>query len=738
MTFRSKLTVVALSVHRRALVLSLGVVLTALVVLSAASGGVNTPYSGWYSGNPLLGPNALNDLACAGETCYASGSGGTVLKSTDGGSTWTGLVTGLTGELTRIHVIADDVNQIVINGGCAVLRSYDGGETFSRLRFLPSGASCPLSVAALSFPSTNVGYLLLSDGNLVSTEDGGRTFSRKTAVPGGTSDSGDQDLLCTTETVCFAATNRGTVQRTTDGGSSWTQVAASGGNLNGLEAVGTTLYAVGNGLTVLKSRDGGSTWDRKPVTGTPPGNLTSIRCGTDDTCLIATFQGNQFLHTTNGGETYRSIAPLSDPMFAIEFASATRALVAGDFGGAAVSDDGGATWRTVGSRIAGPLHLLHAASKTRAYAGGTKGMLARTLDSGRTWTTVSTPTVAEVTGIAAPTTNRLFLLARDGTVQRSDNGGVSYKLVNTGTTSRPRAIAARDADTVLLVGPIGVRRSTDGGETFGAVADKAVRSARLRAVDEAGVGDVVYGAKAAAVSTNAGSAWQRLRLPKGRLIQDLDFVSSRLGFVLDVYGVLWKTATAGAKWEPLLTTGFQGYLVEFADARNGYVAAAGAGRYGWFEARALRTADGGQSWQPQLMAGNKATALESAGGTDYALVGDYALFATQSYGDVGGPRSLSIKTRSRILDKAGPISVSGRLRPAEGGEEVEVAQYTDGDWVRQSARVAANGTFATRWPVRRRAIFVAQVLGDADYAGAGTRSLTVTVKKARKKPVRKH
>jgi len=47
--------------------------IAALAVLTTASAGVNTPQSGWYSGNPLLGPNALRDIACGGSTCYASG-----------------------------------------------------------------------------------------------------------------------------------------------------------------------------------------------------------------------------------------------------------------------------------------------------------------------------------------------------------------------------------------------------------------------------------------------------------------------------------------------------------------------------------------------------------------------------------------------------------------------------------------------------------------------------------------
>ena len=228
----------------RRLVLGTVAALVFAVALSTASGGVNTPYSGWSSGNPLLGPNRLTDLACAGSTCYAAGDRGVVLKSTDGGATWAGILTGLTVNLPRLRLIGGDAGKIVVGGGCAVRRSDDGGDTFSRLPFAPNDSSCPFSVAALSFPSQDVGYLVLSDGNVVSTADGGRTFSRKTAIPGGTTlGSTAPDVLCTTDTTCFASTPTGTIQRTTDGGGSWTQVATTGSNqpLRGLEADDSTL-----------------------------------------------------------------------------------------------------------------------------------------------------------------------------------------------------------------------------------------------------------------------------------------------------------------------------------------------------------------------------------------------------------------------------------------------------------------------------------------------------------------
>jgi hypothetical protein len=52
----------------RAFAVAVAALALAVALLSAASAGVNTPYSGWYSGNPLLSPNRLTDLACAGNT----------------------------------------------------------------------------------------------------------------------------------------------------------------------------------------------------------------------------------------------------------------------------------------------------------------------------------------------------------------------------------------------------------------------------------------------------------------------------------------------------------------------------------------------------------------------------------------------------------------------------------------------------------------------------------------------
>jgi len=155
------------------------VALAALAVLSTASAGVNNPQSGWYSGNPLLGPNALRELACSGSTCYASGDFGTLLKSTDSGATWRGIVTGLTLDLPRVELAGGSPDHVVVGGGCALRRSDDGGQTFSRLPFTARDQGCSAPLVAFSFPTESTGYVLLSGGRFLTTADGGRRFSRE-------------------------------------------------------------------------------------------------------------------------------------------------------------------------------------------------------------------------------------------------------------------------------------------------------------------------------------------------------------------------------------------------------------------------------------------------------------------------------------------------------------------------------------------------------------------------------
>jgi photosystem II stability/assembly factor-like uncharacterized protein len=691
------------------------------LLLSTASAGVNAPQSGWYSGNPFLGPNTIEDVVCSDPTCYATGAFGTVLKTTNAGSSWAGVVTGVTADLPRARLGGGGFDRLVTGGNCTVLYSHDVGGHFARLPFTASDETCSARAAAFSFPAFDIGYIVDPSGSVLTTSDEGQTFTRRTAIPA----APVTDVLCVSETTCFAAAG-GTIQRTTDRAGSWTQVSGGNEQLNGIvRADATTYYAVGAGLTVLKSVDGGAAWASLPVLGTPPGDLTKIRCSGPQTCLVATRNGNQILRTIDGGLTFSSIVPSTDPTYAVELASPTRAIAAGASGSVEISDDAGATWRPVGSRIPGYFTALAPASGTVAYAGGPNGVLARTADGGQSWQSAGAPTSATILSIAAPTASTAYVLATDGTLQRSDNGGESYRLLD-GSDPSMVAVAATDADHVLLIGAHGISRSTDGGATFVRVEDADACGLLLRA-QVRGSTVFAYSRRRLIVSTDGGATWRRIPLRKGIFLADVSFVSPKAGYVVSHFG-LWHTSNGGRSWQRVDSAGASAALaVDFADARHGYAV---VDRFGSFVGGfVLRTSDGGVTWRPQLVSPAVIRGVASAGGTDYALAGESTLYATKTGGDTGLAQALSLSVKHRVLRRPSTLTVAGRLKPADGGERVSVAKRDGRGWTVQVARVASNGSFTTEWRVKTTSDFVAQVLGDADHAGAATKLLRVSVRR---------
>src|SRR3954452_23277477 len=105
--------------------LSLAVLVFALSVFAAAitanAADVTVGHSGWYWGNPLPQGNTLRAVEFEGSLAFASGDFGTLLRTDDGGATWTGVSTGTTASLR--HISIPDDKTVVVGGGCVLLRS---------------------------------------------------------------------------------------------------------------------------------------------------------------------------------------------------------------------------------------------------------------------------------------------------------------------------------------------------------------------------------------------------------------------------------------------------------------------------------------------------------------------------------------------------------------------------------------------------------------------------------------
>src|SRR5262249_22966559 len=119
--------------YRAALCAAVCLIAAALVAPAAASASnVQVGSAKWFWGNPLPQGNTLHDIAFMPGTTtgYAVGDFGTILKTTDAGSTWAGLPAGTFTSLKRVQIASD--GSIIAGAGCVLRISTNAGVTFDR------------------------------------------------------------------------------------------------------------------------------------------------------------------------------------------------------------------------------------------------------------------------------------------------------------------------------------------------------------------------------------------------------------------------------------------------------------------------------------------------------------------------------------------------------------------------------------------------------------------------------
>jgi photosystem II stability/assembly factor-like uncharacterized protein len=704
------------------------------VVPALAPASVQVGSSGWQWGNPLPQGNTLRSMSFAGINGYAAGDFGTLLRTTDGGVTWSGLLSGTFTNLAEVQAI--DGDSLFAGGGCVARRSDDGGATFTRVAFTPVESSCKEQFAAGWFVNQATGFLVLTDGTVFRTDNNGDTFAQKNPLPGTRAPGGQAtpiDLRFLTDQVGLGSTSDGKIYRTTDGANSWTVVNDTNRAVHSFYFVDPSNgFAVGDGSLFLVTTNGGATWTAKDI-GIPPTNLRSIRCATVKLCVMTTDKGTALVRTDDGGATSKLITPSQDPIFAADFASPTRIAAGGATGATAISDDAGLNFTPIGGRLSGTYSRIRAGGQAgTAFAPGDNGSLAKTIDGGKTWSRGNVSTSEDVLDVAFPTALVGYALDVSGGLFRTNDGGATWKTLDTGTTARPFALAAPSTSTVILVGPTGLRRSTDSGDSFSTVRGKDVVKAKLDAIDRAGSTLFASGRRDLLRSTDRGRTWKALHKP-GR-VSAVDFLDARTGYFLAEGGAVWRTTSGGRRWSRLLGVGTQGaYGIAFSSKTKGYLV---INRFGDVSERSgflLHTTDGGATWHPQFVVSTPILGggiAATSTGTDYLLGGQSSLLFTTSSGEAGKASTLTVTTKRKRLTKPAGITVTGRLSPAAGNERVTVSYLPPGSgrWQHQTVKTAANGSYTTSWRVRRGTNrFVAQWAGNFRSKGDGSGVLSVKV-----------
>lgn len=710
-----------------------------------ALGAVQVGSSGWLWGNPLPQGNSIVASSFAGATGYAVGEFGTIVKTTDGGSTWAGLSSGTFTNLSEVQAI--DAQALFVGGGCVARRSDDGGQTFTRVAFTPVESTCPQALTASWWVSRTTGYLVLADGTVLRTDNNGQSFSTKIAIPGTPAAGGNQkvnDLVFLTADVGLATTNDGKIYRTTDGAGSWTVVNDTNRQVRRIAfRDASNGVAVGDQSLFLVTTNGGVTWTPKALALAGPQNLQDVSCASDKVCIMATGT-NTLVSTTDGGDAGTLVAPSQSTLNTASFATGTRIAALGALGATSISDDAGATFRTVGGRLSGTYSAMIAGPANVAFAPGDNGGLARTNDGGQTWVRGSVATSEDVRSVSFPSSTDGFALDVAGGLFRTGDGGGSWRALDTGSTARPAGVYAPSASIVMVVGPRGIRRSTDAGDSFAAIKG-SINTSQLNDVDGAGTAIFAYGVQDLWRSTDKGKTWTVVRKPgkyakkngksvNRKQIKHADFVNATTGYLLDTSGVLYRTANGGKSWSTLTAVGTNAiYGLGFASASKGYavISRFGDTRAGYL----LRTSDSGKTWTPEYVVSEPIDAegvAAGSNGVDYLLGGSSNLLFTTTGGLTGAASKLTITTKTKSFKKVpkGNITVTGKLSPTQGADRVTVGYLPNGStsWRSQTVKVASNGSYTTSWRIAKGTnTFVAQWAGNFQNAGKGTTPLVVKV-----------
>ena len=300
---------------------------------------------------------------------WASGAHGTVLRTTNGGTTWT-LATIPGASLLDLRGIAATSSTVAhamsIADSSRIFRTVDGGRTWS-LRYMSLRKGSFFDAIRFFDPKHGIVMSDPVDGRflLVTTNDGGETW---------------QEVPAERLPPCLPGERA---------------YAASG---SGIATFGRHVWFVSGGAAtarVFHSTDRGTTWtvsDSPIRAGIRTAGIFSIAFRDTMHGVIAggdyrqpALRGRNLALTSDGGATWTVVDSATSPMgfrSAVAFVPGTngKRLVAVGLNGTDISSDGGRTWVAVDTAA---YNAVAFASRTAGFAVGAKGSVARFVEKRR-------------------------------------------------------------------------------------------------------------------------------------------------------------------------------------------------------------------------------------------------------------------------------------------------------------------------------------------------------------------
>jgi photosystem II stability/assembly factor-like uncharacterized protein len=596
-----------------------------ILILVIISVNVFSQNSDWVYRNPYPQDDFYSIKFFNQNTGYISGSGGIILKTTNGCASFQTLATGTKAALYDMYFVSQQAG-FAFGENSTIIYTSSGGSSWSTIQQIPNSKTIksvyfldpltaygvgtsgyiikttnggfnwlvqpqltPLNLNCIFFQDANKGWIGADSGWVYKTTNGGGTWQ------------GSNILFYNINSIKFidsikgfiaaGSSNGGGAYFTTNSGVNWNAVQYYGGSYcyNDIEAVNSnTLVMTSNNGPVIITTNGGNFWQ---ATGLPPSaSLRSISaadtllyiCGTNGWISRMNIQGTQ---TMFGGS--------KNNLISLSFLNENTGIAVGSFQLLKTSS-GGTNWNIswyglVSWFEGGPMYPLKAEyfpsgnlylmthSQPSQPGGFPAQYIYKSTDGGLTWIQ---PVgyygylggMDEVQGVAYAT--------HTWTIYK--NTGSSWtSLYNTGGGTLGKVTFANPNSGAVIYsnsGSYGLLRTTNGGLNW--VFSQNPNNKYLNSIKllQSGIG---YGAGDSGYlikTTNFGSTWQQMNTGLNRYNRDMKFIDDNNGWLLYQSGnspynnSLYFTKNGGNNFYPITSLGsFNVKAFSFINANTGYV-----------------------------------------------------------------------------------------------------------------------------------------------------------------------
>lgn len=407
----------------------------------------------------------------------------------------------------------------------------------------------------IAFSTENVGFIINSNKELLTTNDKGLNWSIKQTL-----NFLPHDIKFRNNIGFIVGEN--TILRTVDYGMTWNSIPNYGSSLNSINFINNDIVYISGQTQILKSSDQGATFPEEKIMN---GISVSMSVFTDANTAVVTCFDGRIMRTTNGGDSW--------------------------------------TTNYSDNSSANTLYTLVFPSQNIGYANKGFGEMLKTTDGGQTWTAFGYSTYYKETyGMQFFDDNNGIVVGYGGAIYKTTNGGVSWQWMS------PNSPYSSDTDYNLnslyffnnqmgiCVGNHGrIIKTENGGTSWSKYSPTYDVINEIHFIDpnkayfKTNLGELFK-------TQNSGNSWQKVQYPPHQSYSNgFVFLNENVGYSFGAnQGLVYKTTDGATTWTSSTLIPYESiYSFSFLNENTGFASGGYSSSYAGF----YKTTDGANSWQ---------------------------------------------------------------------------------------------------------------------------------------------